>query len=80
MPSREELENEIKEIGKQIKEIENWFYANDWKVNKIVLGEWTETRKEFVEYKKDRAKFRQMQDELSNLLSQKYQELLLIEQ
>ena len=30
------------EILKELFEIQQWLKANDWKVNKFVLGEWTE--------------------------------------
>lgn len=35
--------------------IKNWLKENDWKVNKITLGEWADTDPRWLEYKEQRA-------------------------
>lgn len=62
----EELKN--KEYQKELQEIKQWFSLNDWKVNKIVIGEWQTTDQRWLEYLEERAVKRARQDELLILL------------
>lgn len=62
----EELKN--KEYQKELQEIKAWFNSNDWKVNKIVIGEWETTDQRWLEYLEERATKRARQDELLILL------------
>lgn len=48
--------------------IKSWFKDNDWKVNKIILGEWEDTDPRWVEYKEQRAAKRARLDEIKVLL------------
>lgn len=52
--------------AKRLAEINNWFKANDWKFNKIYLGEWETTDPRWVEYLNKRAAMRKEYDELIN--------------
>lgn len=49
---------------KRLKEIDDWFKENDWKVNKLFLGEWKVTDRRWVEYLSKRAALRKEHDEL----------------
>ena len=49
-------------------ELYNWFHINDWKVNKITLGEWEVTDPRFIEYKEQRAIKRARLDEIKNII------------
>lgn len=48
----------------RIAEIEKWLKDNDWKVNKVFLGEWENTDPRWLEYLEMRAKLRAERDEL----------------
>lgn len=48
--------------------IQKWFYDNDWKINKIVIGEWTTEDVRWIAYLEERAIKRARQDELLVLL------------
>lgn len=50
---------------KRLKEIDDWFKENDWKVNKLFLGEWKVTDGRWVEYLSKRAAMRKEHEELS---------------
>jgi hypothetical protein len=56
-----EYENELQQIKK-------WFLENDYKVNKVVIGEWEETDSRWLEYKKERQLKRARQDEIGKLI------------
>lgn len=45
-------------------EIQKWFSDNDWKVNKIVVGEWTTDDERWINYLAERQVKRKRQDEL----------------
>lgn len=53
---------------KELQAIKSWFTANDWKVNKIVIGEWETTDQRWLDYLKEREIKRARQDELLELL------------
>lgn len=54
-------------IAKQqrLQEIDKWFKENDWKVNKLFLGEWKVTDGRWVEYLAQRANMRKEHEELT---------------
>ena len=49
-------------------EIVAWLNQNDWKINKVFLGEWAETDPRFVEYKEQRAIKRARFDKIKEAL------------
>mgnify|MGYP007068808791 CR=1 FL=1 len=53
------------QILKELFEIQQWLKANDWKVNKFVLGEWAEDDPRWIEYLTTRAEKRARQDLLN---------------
>lgn len=55
---------------KRIKEIETWLKTNDWKFNKVFLGEWEQTDPRWLSYLEERAKFRAERDELEKEVSE----------
>lgn len=56
------------EYQNELEEIKQWFIDNDWKVNKIVIGEWQTTDQRWLEYLREREIKRTRQDELNELL------------
>ena len=50
---------------KRLQEIDKWFKENDWKVNKLFLGEWKVTDGRWTEYLAKRAKMRKEHEELT---------------
>ena len=61
-------ELQIKSANQELNNIKAWFIENDWKVNKIVIGEWQTTDSRWLEYLEERAIKRARQDELIELL------------
>lgn len=59
-----QLENLLDEKAK----IENWFSENDWKVNKFILGEWTQSDSRWIEYKETRDNLRKRLEEIEDTL------------
>jgi hypothetical protein len=58
-PTPEELMQDAQESKAQrLKEIDTWLKANDWKVNKVFLGEWAEDDPRWTEYLETRAALR----------------------
>ena len=49
-------------------EIVAWLNQNDWKINKVFLGEWAETDPRFVEYKEQRVIKRERFDAIKKAL------------
>lgn len=63
------LVKNVEEINKrnaifEIEQIQSWFAQNDWKINKVFLGEWELTDSRYVEYVKERKAKRARYDEL----------------
>jgi hypothetical protein len=52
-------ENELQQIRK-------WFLENDYKVNKVVIGEWEATDPRWLDYKKERQVKRDRLDQIEN--------------
>lgn len=69
-PSRERI-IAVREAKKNRKDALQWLADNDWKVNKRVLGEWTEDDERWKAYLDDRAKVRAKFDEAEAILKQK---------
>ena len=61
-------ELQIKSAAQELNNIKAWFIDNDWKVNKIVIGEWQTTDQRWIDYLNERAIKRTRQDELVELL------------
>lgn len=59
-----------KQYRKELQQIQSWFLANDWKVNKIVIGEWETNDVRWTDYLIERSAKRQRQDELNKLLNE----------
>ena len=55
---------------KRIKEIDLWLRANDWKFNKVFLGEWEQADPRWLSYLEERAKLRAERDELEKEVSE----------
>lgn len=49
-------------------DIMGWLSQNDWKVNKVFLGEWADTDPRWVEYKEQRAIKRARLDKIKEAL------------
>lgn len=70
-PTEEEtIQQQISEISKRLIKIKDWFSENDWKINKIVIGEWEESDSRWQEYLTERQNIRNEQDMLNLKLSQ----------
>lgn len=50
---------------KRLREIDLWLKANDWKVNKVYLGEWKPDDPRWLEYKETRAAVREEHERLT---------------
>lgn len=50
---------------RELDSISKWFLDNDWKINKIVVGEWEKTDQRWIDYLAERAVKRARQDELN---------------
>lgn len=53
----------------ELRQIDDWFKENDWRVNKIVIGEWTTDDERWTTYLTARANKRARQDVLNALLN-----------
>lgn len=51
--------------AKRLAEIANWFKANDWKFNKVYLGEWSTEDPRWTEYLETRAALRAEHEKLT---------------
>lgn len=52
----------------EFQEIQEWFISTDYIPNKIITGEWEATDSRWIDYKLERIRKRQRQDELKFLL------------
>lgn len=52
---------------KRLAEISKWLADNDWKVNKIVIGEWEDTDPRWIDYLTQRKAMREEQDLLNGI-------------
>ena len=55
-------------LRKELQAIKKWFIDNDWKVNKIVIGEWSTDDVRWQSYISERTIKRARQDEINELL------------
>lgn len=55
----------IAELRKELNSIQVWLKDNDWKVNKIVIGEWETSDERWQNYLSERAIKRARQDEIN---------------
>lgn len=60
----EEKYQRLKNAKLELKEIKEWFLDNDWKINKVIVGEWENTDERYVSYLDERKLKRKRQDEL----------------
>ena len=69
----------IKDLVAQKEEILAWFSANDWKVNKVFIGEWLETDTRWTTYLDERAlkraRYDEIEQELNKLLNNENSEV-----
>jgi hypothetical protein len=65
--SEKEFNNEkhINDLRYEALDIQQWLTENDWKVNKVFLGEWKETDERWLQYLKEREIKRNRLDEIS---------------
>lgn len=65
-PTEEETARDANAVKvKRLAEIDAWFKENDWKVNKLFLGEWKVTDGRWVDYLAKRAAMRKEHEELT---------------
>ena len=58
-------EKELKrKAERELREIQSWLNDNDWKINKIVIGEWETTDERWLKYIEERTQKRARRDEL----------------
>jgi hypothetical protein len=64
--TQKEFDNEkhINDLRYEALDIQQWLTENDWKVNKVFLGEWEETDERWLEYLKERELKRTRLDEI----------------
>lgn len=55
-------------IKEELYQIKQWLADNDWKVNKIVVGEWSTDDERWINYLAERQVKRKRQDELNQAL------------
>lgn len=67
-PISEEEKKAKQKLNFELNEIYNWLFENDWKINKIALGEWKNTDERWLEYLKERKEKRTKRDEIISLL------------
>lgn len=66
------IDNEQEIINKakvELEDITSWFKENDWKVNKVITGEWNVADIRWKKYLEERETKRRRQDELSEILN-----------
>lgn len=66
----------------QINKIKKWLADNDWKVNKIVVGEWQRDDVRWIDYLNERENKRNLMDELieqANALLEQIKSLQVVE-
>lgn len=57
-----------KKAERELREIQNWLNDNDWKINKIVIGEWETTDERWLKYLEERTQKRARRDEILSQL------------
>jgi hypothetical protein len=56
------------ELQSELDNIDRWLYENDWKVNKVVIGEWSKDDARWEEYLAERTKKRERRDVIVAML------------
>lgn len=65
-PTEAEIAQDIRIAkAKRLREIDRWLTANDWKINKVFLGEWAEDDPRWTEYLETRAALRAEHEKLT---------------
>ena len=65
-PTEEEVaKDKAMAKAKRLAEIDKWLKANDWKVNKVYLGEWEPTDPRWTKYLEVRAELRAEHEKLT---------------
>lgn len=59
----------LKNAKLELKEIKEWFLDNDWKINKVAVGEWANNDERYVSYLAERQEKRKRQDELNEVIN-----------
>lgn len=65
----EDIYQLVLQTKKELLEIQKWFNDNDWKINKIVICEWTKNDERWTAYLEERQIKRNRQDELNQILN-----------
>jgi hypothetical protein len=60
----------IETLNLELDIINNWFFENDWKINKVFLGEWDPTDLRWIDYLNERNLKRKRRDEINLLLQE----------
>jgi hypothetical protein len=60
------------QLQDELVRIKEWFTANDYKANKVLTGEWSQTDERWLNYLSERDKKRTRQDEIEKLLREVY--------
>ena len=63
-----EEEKQIAALRAELAAIKAWLVANDWKINKVVIGEWSKDDKRWTDYLAAREEKRARQDFINALL------------
>ena len=66
--SSEKQEKEIHQLEHEKEEILKWLADNDWKVNKVVVGEWLKEDQRWISYLQERQVKRKRLEEIENVL------------
>jgi len=66
----QQSKKQISLYKKELRKIQQWFKDNDWKVNKIVIGEWEKSDSRWLDYILERTVKRARQDELHSLIEE----------
>lgn len=69
------LRDENIKINNRLAQIKNWFVENDWKVNKIVIGEWKTDDTRWARYLSVRESVRKEQDSLNEKIASNLQRI-----
>lgn len=68
--SNKEVADNRKALRSELHSIESWLSANDYKIFKFILGEWTSETTKWIEYLAERKVKRARQNELQELLGE----------
>lgn len=63
---RKNEHTEYNRLKREKKQILDWLFDNDWKINKIVIGEWKTDDIRWINYLSERSNKRNRLDEIEN--------------